>query len=264
MSKTISANFRMISGCKDSQTSDDVYNVSEFELPDPAGLAGGALTSSLLRVLYKNEKKSDDDLSFKELLKKTRGILRRKRFNQIPQLSSSRSMNIETKFDLSPPDGHGNQRALLIGINYVGTSSELRGCQNDVLNMKKYIMDVHAFSEDNIDILMDDGDHTDPTKSNIIDAFKKLVDTSEPGDVVYVHFSGHGGFRMDDDKDEEKDGFDETISPVDYSTVGHIVDDDILTSLVVPMAKDVFVTCVMDCCHSGTVLDLPYVFKANE
>ena len=37
-------------------------------------------------------------------------------------------------------------------------------------------MDVHGFPEDNIDLLMDDGIHINPTKSNIIDAFKKLVE----------------------------------------------------------------------------------------
>ena len=47
-------------------------------------------------------------------------------------------------------------------------------------------MDVHGFAEENIDLLMDDGDHTNPTKDNIIDAFKKLAGISEPGDVVYV------------------------------------------------------------------------------
>lgn len=51
-------------------------------------------------------------------------------------------------------------------------------------------MDVHGFAEENIDLLMDDGAHTNPTKDNIIDAFKKLAGTSEPGDVVYVQFSG--------------------------------------------------------------------------
>lgn len=53
---------RMISGCQDKQTSADVSNVSSFQLPDPAGRAGGALTSTLLKVLYEDERKSNDDL----------------------------------------------------------------------------------------------------------------------------------------------------------------------------------------------------------
>ncbi len=53
---------RMISGCQDKQTSADVSNVSSFQLPDPAGRAGGALTSTLLKILYEDERKTNDDL----------------------------------------------------------------------------------------------------------------------------------------------------------------------------------------------------------
>jgi hypothetical protein len=35
--KLIPAEVRMISGCKDEQTSADVSNVANFSLPDPAG-----------------------------------------------------------------------------------------------------------------------------------------------------------------------------------------------------------------------------------
>ena len=53
---------RMISGCEDSQTSADVSNVSEFSLPDPAGRAGGACTSTLLNILYKDCKQTPSPL----------------------------------------------------------------------------------------------------------------------------------------------------------------------------------------------------------
>ena len=46
-------------------------------------------------------------------------------------------------------------------------------------------------------------------------------------------------------------------------SAGQIRDDDLLTTLVIPMAAGVFMTSIMDCCHSGTVLDLPYNFKAD-
>ena len=60
------------------------------------------------------------------------------------------------------------------------------------------------------------------------------------------------------------DGYDETLIPVDFETAGEIRDDDLYKCLVAPMKKGVTVTCVFDCCHSGTVLDLPFRFQGGE
>jgi hypothetical protein len=111
---------RMISGCADHQTSADVSNVSSFQLPDPAGSAGGALTSTLLKVLYADEQKPEEDLSFTEVLTSVRGHLKKGRYTQIPQLSSMNPIDLETKFDLVPDTATGVKRAVMIGINYVG------------------------------------------------------------------------------------------------------------------------------------------------
>lgn len=191
-----------------------------------------------------------------------RGVLDAKNFEQIPQLSSSRELDVDTKFDITPDNFNGTKRAVLIGINYVGQEGELAGCHNDVLNMKEYLMDVHDFQEENMIVLLDDGVHKDPTKANIIAAYQQIVSDSQSGDVVYAHYSGHGG-KLRDDGADEADGYDETLVPLDYQYAGQIRDDDLLKTLVIPMKKGVFVTAIMDCCHSGTVLDLPYTFKGD-
>ncbi|CAB9525977.1 Metacaspase-1 [Seminavis robusta] len=258
----IGAEVHMISGCRDEQTSADVSNVANFSLPDPAGRAGGACTSAMLKVLYADHKKPDDDLSYQEVLLKMREILQGQRFTQIPQLSSSRSLNIKNKFAIVPDDFSGTRRAVMIGINYVGQQGELSGCHNDVKNMIEYIKDIHGFEDENITILMDDGENISPTYENIMNAYKKLVEEAEPGDACFCHYSGHGGKIRDDDGDE-KDGYDETLVPLDYGSAGQIRDDDIYKTLVLPMKKGVNLTSVMDCCHSGTVLDLPFVFVAD-
>jgi hypothetical protein len=87
------------------------------------GKAGGALTSNLLKVLYADEQVSNDDLSFVEVLEKVRGDLQRSGYEQIPQFSSLNPIDVNTKFDLFPDSSRGTKRAVMIGINYIGTSS---------------------------------------------------------------------------------------------------------------------------------------------
>lgn len=44
-------------------------------------------------------------------------------------------------------------------------------------------------------------------------------------------------------------------------SAGQIRDFSLFNHFVKPMSAGVTVTCVMDCCHSGSVLDLPYSFR---
>jgi len=252
----------MISGCKDSQTSADVSNVASFSLPDPAGRAGGACTSALLKLLYADQKKPDDDFSFQELLVNMQGILSQGKYTQIPQLSSSRSLDMKQPFSLLPENFSGTRRAVLIGINYVGQQGELSGCHNDVKNMIEYLKDVWGFEESNITVLMDDGEHQDPTRENIMNAYRTLVATAVAGDAVFTHYSGHGG-KLKDDNGDEEDGYDETLVPLDFSSAGQIRDDDLYKELVLAFRPGVTCTSLMDCCHSGSVLDLPYTFVGD-
>ncbi|CAN0121474.1 unnamed protein product [Ectocarpus fasciculatus] len=78
-----------------------------------------------------------------------------------------------------------------------------------------------------------------------------------------MHYSGHGG-SVKDTSGDEADNMDETLVPVDYKSSGQITDDEILKELVMVLPEGVTLTVVMDCCHSGSILDLPYALKADE
>mmetsp|Transcript_110051 Transcript_110051/g.318140 ORF Transcript_110051/g.318140 Transcript_110051/m.318140 type:complete len:316 (+) Transcript_110051:190-1137(+) len=263
IARAIPAKFHMLSGSEDKQTSADVYNVGQFELPDPAGKAGGACTSTLLKVLNDNR---GQPMSWIELLRRMREVLRQKGFSQVPQLSSSEMLNVDNQFHIVSPatrECNGAKRAILIGINYTGQQGQLSGCHNDVENIKNYLIRKEGFLEKDMLILMDDGRHHQPTRKNIMDALVRITQYSQAGDTVFIHYSGHGGRVPDKDGDED-DGYDETLIPVDFKNAGQIVDDELFEVLVKKMPKDVHVTVLMDCCHSGTVLDLPYNVNATE
>jgi hypothetical protein len=182
--QAIPAEVHMISGSQDSQTSSDVINVGAFALPDPAGKAGGACTSALLKVLHSQKQPS----TWVSVLRQMRQVLKGMDYDQIPQLTSSRLVDVEKPMYIVPPESKGTRRAVLIGINYVGQDGELKGCHNDVVNMQKYLEQVQGFR--NPVVLMDDGKHTEPTKKNILDAFQRVTEQSKSGDVVFIHYSG--------------------------------------------------------------------------
>jgi metacaspase-1 len=169
----IPAEVRLISGCHSEQTSADVSNVNAIaQLPNPAGRAGGACTSALLEILYRH---ASNNLTFQDLLIQLRQSLANKGLEQIPQLTSSRPLELQhTPFSLAG-NPNGRRRALLVGINYIGQNGQLSGCHNDVLNVKQYISQYHQFSEQHMIVLLDDGRHPLPTRSNIIGALQKLV-----------------------------------------------------------------------------------------
>ena len=107
------------------------------------------------------------------------------------------------------------------------------------------------------------GEHITPTCHHIKEALQWLCEGAGAGDNLFMHYSGHGGSTPDNDGDEE-DGMDETLVPVDYQRKGQIRDDDLFDLLVSHVPEGCNLTVVMDCCHSGTILDLPYTLKVDK
>ena len=90
-----------------------------------------------------------------------------------------------------------------------------------------------------------------------------LVSDGVAGDKLFFHYSGHGG-RSRDRTGEEVDGFNETLIPVDHMHAGNIVDDNINKMMVNRLPKGVLLHCIIDACHSGTVMDLPFLSKGVD
>ncbi|KAI9495508.1 peptidase C14, caspase domain-containing protein [Zychaea mexicana] len=156
----------------------------------------------------------------------------------------------------------GRKRALLIGINYFRSPNELKGCINDVHNLKDFLMKLYNFREEDMIILTDDqrDQRFIPTRANMLAAMEWLVRDARPND------SGHGG-RVKDTNGDEDDGWDETIYPVDHQMFpgksGQIVDDQMHDIMVRRLPPGCRLTAIFDSCHSGTAMDLPYVYSTQ-
>lgn len=152
--------------------------------------------------------------------------------------------------------------ALLIGINYPGTPSELKGCCNDARNLRQYLMTQRGYRPDNITVLVDDEVPGSCTKKSILSnlaAFiekANLLSTDGTPTEVFVSYSGHGSFVYDRDN-EEMDGRDEVLIPSDYTTAGFIK-DDVIGEMLGSLNQQVRGVLLIDACHSGSMCDLPH------
>jgi hypothetical protein len=128
---------------------------------------------------------------------------------------------------------------------------------NDVQLIKK-ALEGQGFKEQYITIITD----RQATKTGIVNAMNSLIRSAARGDIIVVHYSGHGQ-QISDDNGDEIDKLDETIVCWDapayyrsgYTGEKHLRDDEfgeLLTSLRLKVGSDGQVLVFMDSCHSGT------------
>jgi metacaspase-1 len=183
----------MFSGSVDSEKSYEVsFEDDIFELPDPAGKSGGACTSALLQTLWRDDEDDDDNTprSWADTLELMRDKIEEMGLSQTPQLSASRPIDVNDDIWITPPDCKGVKRALLIGVNYTGESNALSSCHSDVRNVKDFLIQIEGFKRENMLIMMDDGNHHEPTKQLILDSLRRLCEISRPNDCIFFQFSG--------------------------------------------------------------------------
>jgi hypothetical protein len=139
------------------------------------------------------------------------------------------------------------KKAVLIGVNrYQIPGADLRGCVNDVKNLSSVLTQHYGFGSSDIMMLVDDK----ATKKSIQAAIKQTVGGAKKGDVVLLHFSGHGSNVPDNDGDEA-DYRDEILCPHDLDWKNPLT-DDWLRATFDKMRDGVSLTVIFDCCHSGT------------
>lgn len=133
--------------------------------------------------------------------------------------------------------------ALLIGINYSNTDYALKGCINDVDYFKTCMVNHFGYEERDIMVLTD-FDLIDPTKSNIIRIFSRLIAKCKSGDHLCFMFSGHGAQINEDTMLLTKD--------LQFINRREILD---LLKLAVP---DVSIRIFLDCCYVGSMSMFEY------
>ncbi len=140
------------------------------------------------------------------------------------------------------------RRALLVGINDFKGIQDLRGCLNDVKNMRDVLKTYLGFRNEDIRVLVD----SRATRDNILYRLESMVNSAQSGDILVFHFSGHGSQIRDRDGDELLDHMDELLCPYDMNWDGAFILDDDLDRIFKSVPGDISLEVFLDCCHSGT------------
>lgn len=149
------------------------------------------------------------------------------------------------------------RRALVIGIGQQEDIAwgKING-DKDVAYVAEMLKGA-MYKEENITRLV----NRQATKVGIAKAFKRLAGQCKVGDVVYVHYSGHGQ-QMKDVHNDEKDGLDECWIPYDAYRKPckkdrgekHLTDDEVnyyLNAIRDKIGEKGKMLVVIDACHSG-------------
>jgi hypothetical protein len=152
------------------------------------------------------------------------------------------------------------KKALLIGINYIGTSSQLNGCINDIDDISDLLTKKYAFKSEFITKITDETVKK-PTREVILASFATFLASGKEGDVLFFSYSGHGSYTLDRNNDEtngtSETGNDEMIITSDSKS---IIDDELKALIQKNLKKNVTLFALFDSCFSGTVLDLKYQY----
>ena len=154
---------------------------------------------------------------------------------------------------------NATKRALVIGIGAYPAESGWRQINGDKdIPLVEDMLLSNGFQKANIVELKNE----QATAAAIRREMNTLISKAKEGDIIYIHFSGHGQ-QVTDIHGDEEDGLDEAWIPYDaqfayakgkYEGENHIIDDQLnvwLHQLRTRVGKSGKITVVADACHSG-------------
>lgn len=159
--------------------------------------------------------------------------------------------------------------ALLIGIDYYLPNrlyKSLKGAVRDIALVDTFLRQTLHIPPDRIRKLTSSSPEDkalgearpaqddQPTYANIVRAFHDITEQAQPEELVYIHYSGHGGRAATLYAELKGAGQnDEGIVPMDVGDIdGQYLRDVELATLLKRMTdKGLLVTVVLDSCHSG-------------
>lgn len=157
--------------------------------------------------------------------------------------------------------------ALLIGIDrYMpnqlpdgGHYPDLGGCVRDISHIERMLRTLGLKDDSIVKLLAPvtgetPSDAQRPTYENMVKAFTEITEKANPGDQLYIHYSGHGGRTPTlFPKLKGDNGLDESLVPTNIGDPGtrYLRDVEMLHLLRTMSDKGLVVTMVLDSCHSG-------------
>lgn len=168
---------------------------------------------------------------------------------------------------ISPITWANEYYALVVGVSdypNLDDGLSLQGPKFDAVRVKNMLLQ-QGFSEENIHLLADGVMGAQlPNKEAIVNGIYDIEQQVEPGDFVYLHFSGHGSqqpIKGKGDGSDAVDGLDEIFLPRDVQqwsrsrgeVPNSLTDDEVKILTTRLRNKGANVWSIFDSCHSGTM-----------
>lgn len=156
--------------------------------------------------------------------------------------------------------------AVIIGINYYRTGKCLKGSVRDAETIKHYLeagakdVDIAIFTamtpSDPCSVRPIEKPESWPTRANVVFSLKRVLDAANPGDFVYVHYSGHGTKTPSLAQSGHSSARELALVLFEDDGIGcsYLRGRHLAGALQKMVEKGLLVTLVLDCCFSGSAV----------